>query len=112
MIRLFALLLSFLASTAVQAQLTPQQERMKTCNATAGERELKGDERKEFMSGCLRGETQLTAQQEKMKTCNREAGEKSLEGDKRRAFMSECLSADSGQRKSAAGGSARGEARR
>jgi acyl-coenzyme A synthetase/AMP-(fatty) acid ligase len=30
-----------------------QQERMKTCNAKAGEK--KGDERKSFMSECLKG---------------------------------------------------------
>jgi hypothetical protein len=105
--RLIAALLSLLVCSTAQAQLTPQQERMKTCNATAGERELKGDERKAFMSRCLKGETELTAQQERMRMCNVQAGEKKLEGDKRRAFMSDCLSADSGQRKSAAGGTAR-----
>ncbi len=32
---------------------TPQ-ERMKQCNAEAGTKELKGDARKAFMSGCLK----------------------------------------------------------
>ena len=32
-----------------------QQEKMKTCNAEAGKQELKGDERKKFMSDCLKG---------------------------------------------------------
>ena len=36
------------------AQLA-QQEKMKTCNAEAGKKELKGDERKKFMSECLKG---------------------------------------------------------
>jgi Ni/Co efflux regulator RcnB len=31
-----------------------QQERMKQCNAQAAEKNLKGDERKKFMSGCLK----------------------------------------------------------
>ena len=31
----------------------PQQERMKQCNAKAGDK--KGDERKAFMSECLKG---------------------------------------------------------
>lgn len=32
-----------------------QQERMKDCSAKAGDKKLKGDERKKFMSGCLKG---------------------------------------------------------
>jgi len=31
-----------------------QQERMKECNAQAADRKLKGDDRKKFMSGCLK----------------------------------------------------------
>lgn len=32
-----------------------QQEKMKTCNQEARERDLHGDERRAFMSSCLRG---------------------------------------------------------
>ncbi len=32
-----------------------QQDRMRRCNATAKEKELKGDERRAFMSSCLKG---------------------------------------------------------
>lgn len=32
-----------------------QQNRMKSCNEQAGRRELKGDERRAFMSACLKG---------------------------------------------------------
>lgn len=32
-----------------------QQEKMKSCNKEAKEKTLKGDERKKFMSGCLKG---------------------------------------------------------
>jgi len=32
-----------------------QQEKMKTCNADAGKKKLAGDERKKFMSECLKG---------------------------------------------------------
>ena len=35
------------------AKQKAQQERMKDCNAKAGDK--KGDERKKFMSGCLKG---------------------------------------------------------
>jgi hypothetical protein len=41
------------ATEAVPA-LTPQQEKMKTCNADATTKDLKGDERKAFMSDCLK----------------------------------------------------------
>ena len=36
-----------------QDKPTAQQERMKSCNAQASKKELKGDERKAFMSRCL-----------------------------------------------------------
>jgi hypothetical protein len=32
---------------------TAQQEKMKTCNAQASKKDLKGDKRREFMSECL-----------------------------------------------------------
>lgn len=37
------------------AGLTRQQKKMKACNATARERALRGDERRAFMSSCLKG---------------------------------------------------------
>ncbi len=81
-------------STALAADdktLTPQQERMKTCNAQAGDK--KGDERKAFMSNCLKAGAPLTPQ-EKMKKCNADAAVKSLKGDERNSFMRECLKGD------------------
>jgi hypothetical protein len=68
---------------------TPQQEKMATCNKEAGDKALKGDERKKFMSECLKAAK--VSQQEKMKACNREAGDKALKGDDRKKFMSDCL---------------------
>ena len=79
-----------------QDKQTAQQERMKSCNAQASKKDLKGDERQAFMSKCLKadaGEGQLTAQQQKMKSCNAQANKRELKGDKRREFMSDCLSA-------------------
>ena len=32
-----------------------QQDKMRYCNAEAGKKQLKGDERKAFMSSCLKG---------------------------------------------------------
>jgi hypothetical protein len=71
---------------------TAQQTKMATCNKDAGDKALKGDERKKFMSECLSAKKPAT-QQEKMKTCNKDAGDKALKGDERKKFMSECLKA-------------------
>jgi hypothetical protein len=73
-----------------------QQARMKDCNEQAGAKKMEGDERKKFMSACLKGETgakgeKMTAQQARMKDCNRKASDKKLKGDERKSFMSACL---------------------
>lgn len=68
-----------------------QQERMKSCNAQASKKELKGDERQAFMKNCLSGDKELTAQQKKMRSCNAQAAKKEMKGDERKAFMSQCL---------------------
>lgn len=89
-----ALALSF---TTAQAADTPakaptaQQTKMTTCNADAKSKDLKGDERKAFMKGCLSANKQ-EKQQDKMKTCNAAPQAKALKGDERKAFMKECLS--------------------
>ena len=72
---------------------TAQQNKMTTCNADASAKALKGDERKAFMSNCLKAKpaTAATTQQEKMKTCNATAGTQALKGDARKTFMSDCL---------------------
>jgi len=100
----FALAMAFgsngaFAADAPAKTLTPQQQRMKDCNAQATGK--KGDERKAFMSTCLKGGTTTAAapakpmtQQEKMKACNADAKAKSLAGDQRKTFMSTCLKGD------------------
>ena len=90
-----------LAADAAKKEPSPaqqaQQEKMKACNADAGKKELKGDERKKFMSECLSAKPAAAepaapaTQQDKMKTCNAEAGAKALKGDERKKFMSDCL---------------------
>lgn len=91
-VALVALMLAFPAQA-----LTPQQERMQSCNGKANEKSLKGDERKGFMSQCLSGKTDatdatLTPQQQKMKQCNADASAQNLKGSARKTFMKECLS--------------------
>ena len=71
---------------------TAQQQKMTTCNADATAKSLKRDERKAFMSTCLKAAPAPAAtQQEKMKTCNATASTQALKGDERKAFMSDCL---------------------
>lgn len=85
-----------------------QQDKMKGCNAEAKASNLKGEERKAFMSKCLKKDYVLKSeaakteaqagaasakrtQQEKMKSCNADAKAKGLKGDERKKFMSSCL---------------------
>lgn len=90
--KLFTVLaLSAFAATAVhaadQGAPTAQQEKMIACNKDAEGK--KGDERKAFMSQCLKKKPEPTTQQDKMKACNKQAGE--IKGDERKKFMSDCL---------------------
>ena len=41
--------------TCLSAKKETQQDKMKSCNADAKTKDLKGDERKTFMKGCLSG---------------------------------------------------------
>ncbi|CNI96766.1 PsiF family protein [Yersinia mollaretii] len=83
------------AKTPSPAQAA-QQQKMTDCNQQAATKSLKGDERKAFMSQCLKAkpvpdEKALTPQQQKMKSCNADAATKALKGDERKTFMSACL---------------------
>ena len=93
---------------------TPQAQRMAECSAQARDRHLSGDERRDFMSGCLKAHpaaldgaarsekapksramgVEQGGQGGKMKACNEEAAGKNLHGDARKQFMSQCLKAE------------------
>ncbi len=69
---------------------------MTDCNQQASAKMLKGEERKTFMSQCLKRDHDLagkalTPQQQKMSDCSKAATAKSLKGDERSTFMSSCL---------------------
>lgn len=49
-----ALLSLTAAGYASAAEKTAQQQKMTVCNQQAGDKSLKGDERKTFMSSCLK----------------------------------------------------------
>lgn len=84
-IGIFCVLLLVGSNLAV-ADNSTQQNKMVTCNKSA--EGLKGDERKAFMSDCLKKD-KPTTQQNKMTQCNKDATGK--KGDERKAFMSQCL---------------------
>lgn len=104
-------ILGFAFAVSASAFAGPQQDKMKGCNAEAKADNLKGAERKAFMSKCLKKDYVLKSagakadapapaaapssakmkQQDKMKSCNAEAKAKALKGDERKKFMSTCL---------------------
>lgn len=84
------------AGTAMMAKpANSQQEKMKTCNADATSKGLKGADRKTYMKSCLSDQpaapAKTNSQQEKMKSCNADASAKGLKGADRKSFMSTCL---------------------
>ncbi len=82
-----AILGAFAAAGSPAYAENAQQERMKTCNAKAGDK--KGDERKTFMSDCLSAEKKTY--DTKMGACNSKS--KGLKGEEHKKFMSECMKA-------------------
>ena len=82
-----AMIGAFAAVATPATAANVQQERMKTCNAKAGDK--KGDERKKFMSDCLSAEKKTY--DSKMGACNTKS--KGLKGEEHKKFMSECMKA-------------------
>ncbi len=85
-------------TSASPAAANPQQDRMRSCNADAGSRSLKGAARSGFMKDCLAGKAApasgpASTPQQRMKDCNAQAATRSLTGDSRKSFMSTCLKA-------------------
>jgi hypothetical protein len=79
---------------------TAQQERMKACNQDATGK--KGDERKAFMSNCLKGKSEAAAPAAAAPAgCEGMAAEKKLAGAAKSSFMKKC-SADAGAAPAAA----------
>src|ERR1700751_3414723 len=77
------------------AHTNSQQEKMKTCNADASAKGLKGSDREAYMKTCLSKEGSASkgnSQQEKIKACNADANTKALKGTDRQTFMKTCLS--------------------
>jgi hypothetical protein len=97
-----AAVLGLFTATAAYAQdPTPEQNRMRDCNALANQKKvMKPKDRESFLSRCMKGEPEkkaaaekkaTTAQQDKMKSCNKQASDKKLKGDERKKFVNQCL---------------------
>jgi hypothetical protein len=67
----------------------PQAQKMSACSTQAKDKGLRGDERKSFMSQCLRTKRSQTAMQE----CAAFAKDKGMRGDDRKGYMRDCLKA-------------------
>lgn len=95
---LLTLLCAMPAAVAAEEAKTKRQQLMADCNRMAGDKGLKGEDRKRFMSECLKGNLPVAAaapdkmtQQGRMASCNKEASARNLKGDERKKFMSQCL---------------------
>jgi hypothetical protein len=95
-LRLAAIVLSLSPfSPSLAGELTPQQQKMKECNAEAGAKGLLGDAQQKFMSACLSAkatEGKGASKQDRVPTCNKDADAKGLKGNERKQFMQTCLS--------------------
>ncbi len=72
--------------------MSAQNQRMSDCSKQS--RGKKGDERKMFMSSCLKGSSSpamKSTPQQRMTTCNADAKTRALKGAERKTFMSSCL---------------------
>ncbi len=70
---------------AADTKMTPQQEKMKTCNDKA--KDMKGDERKSFMKTCLSAKPEKP--ESKMAMCNKKTA--GMKADERAKAQSECM---------------------
>jgi psiF repeat len=77
------------AYAADDTKMTPQQEKMKTCNTKAGD--MKGDDRKAFMKTCLSAKAEPPKPESKMAMCNKKTA--GMKADERAKAQSECMKA-------------------
>lgn len=81
------------AAVAFGAQATPQQDKMKACNAEA--KDKKGDERKAFMKECLSAKPAADAAKPAADAaspaCEKSAADKKLHGAAARSHIKKCM---------------------
>ena len=89
----FAILLAC-AAVAFGAQATPQQDKMKACNAEAKTNGKKGDERKAFMKECLSAGAAASAPAAAAPAnaaCEKSAADKKLHGAAAKSHIKKCV---------------------
>jgi hypothetical protein len=92
-----AVLLLYCASALSAEGLTPEQQRLRSCNTQAKAKGLSARERSRFITDCLngrKGKRPLTPLQARNEACTKEADGRHLEGAERRGFMSDCNKPD------------------
>jgi psiF repeat len=72
---------------APETAMTPQQNKMKTCNDKAGD--MKGDDRKAFMKTCLSAKAEPAKPESKMAMCNKKTA--GMKADERAKAQSDCM---------------------
>ena len=85
----------FSPSLSLAVELTPQQQKMKECDAEADAKGFLGDAHQKFMSACLSAkasESKRASKQGRMKTCETDATAKGLKGNERKRFVQACMS--------------------
>ncbi len=82
----------FLLLCGNSAWAVTQQDKMRGCHFEAGKSALQGEERKQFLSKCLKKEHKLkTATLKKLEGCHQQADGKKLEDKQHSRFVSSCL---------------------
>lgn len=84
------------AALAFGAQATPQQDKMKACNAEAKTNGKKGDDRKAFMKECLSGGAAASAPAAGAApaadaACEKSAADKKLHGAAAKSHIKKCM---------------------
>ncbi|HTS20265.1 MAG TPA: PsiF family protein [Casimicrobiaceae bacterium] len=82
---------ALLASGTVYAAENSQQNKMKTCQAEAGDKKLEGQARQDYVNNCLKAKPAKSTSKNKMAMCNEKTkGMSKADADKAR---SECMKA-------------------
>ena len=76
------------AAVAFGAQATPQQDKMKACNAEAKTNGKTGDDRKAFMKECLAAKPAADAASP---ACEKSAADKKLHGAAAKSHIKKCM---------------------
>jgi len=87
---LFACVGAYAADTKTDAKtdaMNPQQNKMKTCQAEAGDKKLEGKARQDYVNNCLKAKP--AKQESKMAMCNKKTA--GMKGDERAKAQSECM---------------------